>query len=272
VDFHPRPGKRSGAWASGLRGQWVKDGKEVRPIVTNTCNFTRPSGDAPALLSQEEVETLFHELGHGLSSILSKRRYEGYGPMPRDFVELPSQIMENWAFQPEVLSGYARHWKTGETIPAALIEKIQRTARFDQGFKNTEYLAAALLDLEWHTLSATAEPDAAALERIALFRMGMPATILPRYRTTYFQHAFGPGGGYAAGYYSYKWAEVLDADAFSAFEEKGLFDPATARAFRDLLEKGRSVDPMELFVKFRGRSPSVEPLKRKLGLEAPATR
>ena len=272
VDFHPRPGKRSGAWASGLRGQWVKDGKEVRPIVTNTCNFTRPAGDAPALLSQEEVETLFHELGHGLNSILARRRYEGYGPMPRDFVELPSQIMENWAFQPEVLASYARHWKTGETIPPAVVEKIQRSARFDQGFKNTEYLAAALLDLEWHTLSAAGEPDAAALERIALSRMGMPSAILPRYRTTYFQHAFGPGGGYAAGYYSYKWAEVLDADAFSLFEEKGLFDPATALAFRQLLEKGRSVDPMELYVKFRGRAPSVEPLKRKLGLEAPAAR
>ena len=272
VDFHPRPGKRSGAWASGLRGQWVKDGKEVRPIVTNTCNFTRPAGDAPALLSQEEVETLFHELGHGLNSILARRRYEGYGPMPRDFVELPSQIMENWAFQPEVLASYARHWKTGETIPPAVVEKIRRSARFDQGFKNTEYLAAALLDLEWHTLSAAGEPDAAALERIALSRMGMPSAILPRYRTTYFQHAFGPGGGYAAGYYSYKWAEVLDADAFSLFEEKGLFDPATALAFRQLLEKGRSVDPMELYVKFRGRAPSVEPLKRKLGLEAPAAR
>jgi peptidyl-dipeptidase Dcp len=272
VDDHPRPGKRSGAWASGLRGQWVKDGKEVRPIVTNTCNFTRPAGDAPALLSQEEVETLFHELGHGLHSILSKRRYEGYGPMPRDFVELGSQVMENWAFRPEVLAGYARHWKTGETIPKAVVEKIQRSARFDQGFKNTEYLGAALLDLEWHTLSAAGEPDAAALERIALSRMGMPSAILPRYRTTYFQHAFGPGGGYAAGYYSYKWAEVLDADAFSLFEEKGLFDPATALAFRQLLEKGRSADPMELYVKFRGRAPSVEPLKRKLGLEAPAAR
>jgi len=272
VDYHPRPGKRSGAWASGLRGQWVKDGKEIRPIVTNTGNFTRPAGDAPALLSQEEVETLFHELGHGLHSILSRRRYEGYGPMPRDFVELGSQIMENWAFQPEVLAGYARHWKTGEPIPPALVEKIQKSARFDQGFKNTEYLAASLLDLEWHTLSAPAEPDAATLERIALSRMGMPSTILPRYRTTYFQHIFGPGGGYAAGYYSYKWAEVLDADAFAAFEEKGLFDPATAQAFRELLEKGRSVDPMELFVKFRGRAPSVEPLKRKLGLEPAAAR
>ena len=272
VDYHPRPGKRSGAWASGLRGQWVQDGKEIRPIVTNTGNFTRPAGDAPALLSQEEVETLFHELGHGLHSILSKRRYEGYGSLPRDFVELPSQIMENWAFQPEVLAGYARHWKTGEPIPAALVEKIQATARFDQGFKNTEYLAASLLDLEWHTLSAPAEPDPATLERIALSRMGMPSTILPRYRTTYFQHIFGPGGGYAAGYYSYKWAEVLDADAFSAFQEKGLFDPATARAFRALLEKGRSVDPMELYVNFRGRAPSVEPLQRKLGLEAPPGR
>jgi peptidyl-dipeptidase Dcp len=272
VDYHPRPGKRSGAWASGFRGQYVRDGKDVRPIVTNTCNFTRPAGDAPALLSPEEVETLFHELGHGLQAMLSRKRYEGYGPLPRDFVELASQIMENWAMQPEVLATYARHWKTGEPIPAALVEKIQRSARFDQGFKNTEYLAASLLDLEWHTLSATTEPDAATVERIALARMGMPAAIVPRYRTTYFQHIFGPGGGYAAGYYSYKWAEVLDADAFAAFEEKGIFDPTTARAFRELLEKGRSVDPMELYVKFRGRKPSVEPLKKKLGLEEPAAR
>ncbi len=269
ADDHPRPGKRSGAWSSGLRGQWVRDGLDVRPIVTNTCNFTRPSGDAPALLSQEEVETLFHELGHGLQSMLSRKRYEGYGPLPRDFVELPSQILENWAFEPEVLSGYARHWRNGEPIPAELVERIQRAARFDQGFKNVEYLAAALLDLEWHTLSAPAEPDAAALERVALDRMGMPPWILPRYRTTYFQHVFGPGGGYAAGYYSYKWAEVLDADAFAAFQERGLFDPATARAFRELLEKGRSADPMELYVKFRGRKPAVEPLLRRLGLGAP---
>ena len=269
VDYHPRPGKRSGAWASALRGQYVRNGKEVRPIVLNTCNFTRPSGEAPALLSPEEVETLFHEMGHGLHSILAKKRYEGYGPLPRDFVELGSQIMENWAMQPEVLAVYARHWKTGQPIPAALVERIQRSARFDQGFKNTEYLAASLLDMEWHTLSTLSEPDTATVERISLARMGMPTTILPRYRTTYFQHIFGPGGGYAAGYYSYKWAEVLDADAFAAFEEKGIFDPATARAFRDLLEKGRSVDPMELYVKFRGRKPSVEPLKKRLGLEGP---
>ncbi len=272
VDYHPRPGKRSGAWAGALRSQRVKDGKDVRPIVTNTGNFSRPTGDAPALLSQEEVETLFHELGHGLHSILSRRRYEGYGPLPRDFVELPSQIMENWAFQPEVLQGYARHWKTGETIPASLVDRIRKAQRFDQGFKNVEYLAASFLDLEWHTLSAPAEPDAAALERVALARMGMPSAIVPRYRTTYFQHVFGPGGGYSAGYYSYKWAEVLDADAFAAFEERGLFDPDTARAFRALLEQGRAAEPMELYVKFRGRKPSVEPLKRRLGLEETSTR
>jgi peptidyl-dipeptidase Dcp len=266
VDYHPRPSKRSGAWASALRGQHVRDGKEVRPIVTNSGNFTRPAGGAPALLTPDEVDTLFHELGHGLHSMLSRKRYDSYGGLPRDFVELPSQIMENWAMKPEVLALYARHWKTGETIPAALVEKIQRAQKFDQGFKNTEYLAASLLDLEWHTLSAASEPDAAALERVALARMGMPATIVPRYRTTYFQHVFGPGGGYSAGYYSYKWAEVLDADAFAAFEEKGLFDPATALAFRRLLEKGRSEDPMSLYVKFRGRAPSVEPLKRRLGL------
>jgi peptidyl-dipeptidase Dcp len=180
--------------------------------------------------------------------------------------------MENWAFQPEVLQGYARHWKTGETIPASLVDRIRKAQRFDQGFKNVEYLAASFLDLEWHTLSAPAEPDAAALERVALARMGMPSAIVPRYRTTYFQHVFGPGGGYSAGYYSYKWAEVLDADAFAAFEERGLFDPDTARAFRALLEQGRAAEPMELYVKFRGRKPSVEPLKRRLGLEETSTR
>jgi peptidyl-dipeptidase Dcp len=238
-----------------------------------TARTSAPSsGDAPALLTPEEVETLFHELGHGLHAMLSRKRYDAYGGLPRDFVELPSQIMENWAMRPEVLATYARHWRTGEPIPAALAERIQRASTFDQGFKNTEYLAASLLDLEWHTLSSTSESDAATLERIALARMGMPSTIVPRYRTTYFQHVFGPGGGYSAAYYSYKWAEVLDADAFSAFEEKGLFDPATARAFRELLEKGRSVDPMSLYVKFRGRAPSVEPLKKRLGLEETGTR
>jgi peptidyl-dipeptidase Dcp len=265
TDFHPRPGKRSGAWASRFRDQYVRDGKEIRPLVTNTCNFSRPAGDAPALLSLEEVRTLFHEFGHGLHGILGKKRYQGVGRVPRDFVELPSQVMENWATEPEVLALYARHWKTGQVIPPALVKKIRAAARFDQGFKNVEYLAASLLDLEWHTLTTTAEVDAGALERIALARMSLPATIAPRYRTSYFQHIFGPGGGYSAGYYSYKWAEVLDADAFAAFQEKGLFDPATARRFRTLLEKGGSEDPMKLYVDFRGREPEVKPLLRKLG-------
>ena len=193
--------------------------------------------------------------------------------MPRDFVELPSQIMENWAFQPEVLATYARHWKTGEPIPAALVEKIQAQRPLRPGVQEHRVPGGRRCST-WNGTPSPPPPSPTRrpLERIALSRMGMPSTILPRYRTTYFQHIFGPGGGYAAGYYSYKWAEVLDADAFAAFEEKGLFDPATARAFRELLEKGRSVDPMELYVKFRGRAPSVEPLKRKLGLEPAAAR
>jgi peptidyl-dipeptidase Dcp len=268
TDYHPRPGKRSGAWASGFRAQYQRDGKDVRPLVTNTCNFSRPVGDAPALLSLEEVETLFHEFGHGLHAILARKRYRSLARTPRDFVELPSQVMENWATEPEVLAVYARHWKTGQPIPAALVRKIQATSRFDQGFKNVEYLAAALLDLEWHTLTTTAEVDAAALERIALSRMSMPPLVAPRYRTTSFQHVFGPGGSYSAGYYGYKWAEVLDADAFAAFQEKGLFDQATARRFRTLLEKGGSEDAMKLYVDFRGREPSVRPLLRRLGFEA----
>jgi peptidyl-dipeptidase Dcp len=270
TDFHPRPGKRSGAWKSEFRSQYLKDGKEIRPIVTNTCNFSRPVGDAPALLSLEEVRTLFHEFGHGLHSILAKRRYRSLSQTPRDFVELPSQIMENWATEPEVLASYARHWKTGQVIPTSLVKKIRDSARFDQGFKNVEYLAASLLDMEWHTLTTTSEVDAAALERIALARMSSPALITPRYRTTYFQHIFGPGGGYSAGYYSYKWAEVLDADAFAAFKEKGLFDQATARKFRTLLEKGGSEDAMKLYLDFRGRAPSVKPLLQKLGFDGPA--
>jgi len=238
--------------------------------VVNVSNYSRPAGDQPALLSLDETETLFHEFGHGLHAILAKRRYRSLGQTPRDFVELPSQVMENWATEPEVLKVYARHWKTGQPIPAALVKKIEASSRFDQGFKNVEYLAAALLDLEWHTLTTTAEVDAKALERIALARMSMPGLVAPRYRTTAFQHVFGPGGGYSAGYYSYKWAEVLDADAFAAFQEKGLFDQATARRFRTLLEKGGSEDAMKLYLDFRGREPSVGPLLQRLGFEAGA--
>ena len=266
ADYHPRPGKRGGAWSSRYRGTWVEKGVSVRPVVVNVCNFSRPAGDAPALLSIEEVETLFHELGHGLNSILSKVRYRGLASPPRDFVELPSQIMENWATEPEVLQHYARHWKTGEVIPAALVDKIKRSRQFNQGFATVEYLAASLLDMDWHTLSDTKERDATAFEKATLERIGMPAQIVPRYRSPYFQHVFA--GGYSSGYYSYVWAEVLDSDAFEAFKEKGLFDPATARSFRtNVLERGGSEEAMTLYVRFRGKEPSVEPLLAKRGLK-----
>jgi peptidyl-dipeptidase Dcp len=266
VDYHPRPGKRGGAWSSRYRGTWVEKGVSIRPVVVNVCNFSRPAGDAPALLSIEEVETLFHELGHGLASILSKVRYRGLSSPPRDFVELPSQIMENWATEPEVLQHYARHWKTGEVIPAELVEKIKRSRQFNQGFETVEYLAASLLDMDWHTLARPEEKDARAFEKATLERIGMPPQIVPRYRSPYFQHVFA--GGYSSGYYSYIWAEVLDADAFQAFKERGLFDPATARSFRtNVLERGGSEEAMTLYVRFRGKEPSVEPLLEKRGLK-----
>jgi len=232
----------------------------------NVCNFSRPAGEAPALLSIEEVETLFHEFGHGLASILSKVRYRGLSSPPRDFVELPSQIMENWAVAPEVLQHYARHWKTGEPIPAELVEKIKKSRQFNQGFQTVEYLAASLLDMDWHTLVEAKEMDATAFEKASMARIGMPAQIVPRYRSPYFQHIFA--GGYSSGYYSYIWADVLDADAFQAFKEKGLFDPATARSFRtNVLERGGSEEAMTLYVRFRGKEPSVEPLLEKRGLK-----
>ena len=266
VDYHPRPGKRGGAWSSTYRGARVRDGRSLRPVVVNVCSFSRPAGDAPALLSLEEVETLFHELGHGLNSMLSRVRYRTLASPPRDFVELPSQIMENWALEPEVLQGYARHWKTGEPIPQGLVAKICAARKFNQGFATVEYLAASLLDMRWHTLAGPKEQDATAFERAVLDGIGMPAQIVPRYRSPYFQHVFA--GGYASGYYGYVWAEVLDADAFQAFREKGLFDPETARSFRaNILERGGSEEAMALYVRFRGKEPSVEPLLERRGLE-----
>ena len=266
TDYHPRPGKRTGGWTSRYRDTWVKNGAAIRPVVVNVCNFSRPTGDAPALLSLEESETLFHEFGHALHSILSQVRYRGVAGVPRDFVELPSQIMENWATEPEVLHMYAHHWKTGEPIPDSLIAKIKESRKFNQGFATVEYLAASMLDMDWHTLKAGPPQDVTAFETASLQHMHMPKEIVPRYRSSYFQHIFA--GGYSSGYYSYIWAEVLDADAFQAFKEKGLFDPATAKAFRtDILEKGGSEDAMQMFVHFRGREPSVEPLLERRGLK-----
>jgi peptidyl-dipeptidase Dcp len=266
LDYHPRPGKRGGAWSSTYRKQWIKDGRMVTPVVVNVGNFSRPTQGAPALLSLDEVETLFHELGHGLHQLLSKCRYRSLSgtSVPRDFVELPSQIMENWAREPAVLARYARHWQTGEPLPQEIIDKLQRAAHFNQGFATTEYLAAALLDMDWHTLTDPVPVDTVAFERTSLERMGVPAAIPPRYHSWYFNHIVG---GYAAGYYSYIWAEVLEADAFEAFREKGLFDRATATAFRThILERGGSEDPMTLYVRFRGRQPDVAPLLARRGL------
>lgn len=267
VDYHPRPGKRGGAWSSRYRGQHIRDGKDVRPVVVNVCNFTRPSAGQPALLRLEEVETLFHEFGHGLHSLLSRVHYRSLAGVPRDFVELPSQIMENWALEPDVLKVYAKHYKTGAVIPAELVTKIEKSAKFNQGFATVEYLAASILDMDWHTVGGDKPLDATAFENASMARIQMPPAIAPRYRSPYFQHIFA-GSGYSAGYYSYIWSEVLDSDAFQAFKERGLFDPATARAFRTkILEKGGTADAMEMYKSFRGREPSVEPLLEKRGLK-----
>jgi len=267
TDYHPRPGKRVGAWSSTFRGTRMKDGQRIRPVVVNVCNFSRPAGDQPALLSLEEVSTLFHEFGHALSSLLSKTPYRGIGGFPRDFVEVPSQIMENWAIEPDVLRVYAKHYQTGDVIPAALVEKMQKAEQFDQGFVTVEYLAASILDMDWHTIAPGPVKDPTAFEDATLSRIQLPSTIVSRYRSPYFNHIFGPGGGYASGYYAYIWSEVLDQDAFQAFREKGLFDQATARGFRTILEKGGTEDAMTMYKTFRGREPSVEPLLKKRGLK-----
>ena len=267
VDYHPRTGKRGGAWSSRYRGQWFKDGKDIRPVVVNVCNFTRPTADQPALLTTEEVETLFHEFGHALHSLVSRIHYQSLAAVPRDYVELPSQIMENWALAPEVLRVYAKHWKTGQPMPDELIAKIKKAEKFNQGFATVEYLAASFLDMDWHTMTESKEVDANAFEKSALDKIHLMPEIVTRYRSPYFAHIFS--GGYSAGYYSYIWSEVLDSDAFQAFKEKGLFDPATAKAFRkEILEPGGTREAMDMFKAFRGRTPSVEPLLEKRGLKA----
>jgi peptidyl-dipeptidase Dcp len=268
TDYFPRPGKRVGAWSSSFRPQRTKDGKRVvAPVATNVANFTRPAGDAPALLSLDEVQTLFHELGHALNGLFSTSPYRGLRGA-RDAGELPSQIMENWTLEPDVLKVYAKHYKTGEPIPLALVDKIKKSEQFNQGFATVEYLAAAILDMDWHTLTATTEQDTTSFEKQSLARIEMPSSIVVRYRSPYYNHVFGPGGGYAAGYYNYIWSEVLDQDAFQAFRERGLFDQATAKSFRqNILERTGQEDAMTLFKRFRGREPVVEPLLIKRGLK-----
>lgn len=263
MDFHPRASKRQGAWCGGYQDSHMKDGKRITPIVTVVCNFTKPSGDTPALLSIDEVETLFHEFGHALDGMLSKVTYET-SYISTDFVELPSQIMEHWSTHPDVMKVYAKHYQTGEAIPDALIQKIGNSKYFNQGFITVEYLAASLLDMNYHTLKAQQELDIDKFEQEYLDSIGLIPEILPRYRTTYFAHIMG---WYAAGYYSYIWSGVLDNDAFEAFEETGLFDQDTANRFRkEILEKNGAADYMEMYRNFRGREPRIEPLLKNRGL------
>ena len=267
TDFFPRPGKRGGAWAGRYRSQAIVDGQDIRPIGVIVGNFTRPTGEDPALLSLDEAETLFHEMGHALHVLLAQVPYRTLAGVPRDFVELPSQILENWLLHPEVLPLYARHYQTGEPLPEDLVQTLEQARRFDQGFATTEYLAAAYLDMAWHLLPDGRVEDVEAFEARALQDFGLIPAILPRYRSTYFQHIFGGGGSYSAGYYSYLWSEVLDADAFAAFAERGVFDRDLARAFRtEILEKGGTVEASEMYRRFRGRDPVVEPLLQRRGL------
>ena len=263
VDYFPRSGKSGGAWMSNYREQQAG----VRPLVCNVCSFTKPVGDTPSLLTIDEVETLFHEFGHALHGLLTQCQYKGTSGtnVVRDFVELPSQINEHWATEPEVLKMYAKHYQTGEVIPDSLIEMILKQKTFNQGFMTTELLAAAILDMNLHTLTDTRGIDVVAYEKEAMDRLGLIPQIAPRYRTTYFNHIIG---GYEAGYYSYLWANVLDNDAFEAFKEHGIFDKQTADLFRqNVLEKGDSEDPMTLYKNFRGAEPQLDPMLKNRGMK-----
>ncbi len=274
TDYFPRASKRQGAWMSEFKGAFTDpDGKSGRPIVYNVGNFTRPTADTPALLTIDEVETMFHEFGHGLHGMLTRAelRSQAGTNVDRDFVELPSQITEHWAMEPELLKDFAFHYKTGEVIPESLINKLQAASTHNQGFMTTELAGASLLDLEWGRLNPAddEEIDVDLFEKQVAQKLNMPELIAYRYRSPYFKHIFG-SDGYASGYYTYLWAEVLDTDGFELFSEKGVFDPATARSFKEnVLEKGGSEDPMELYVRFRGHEPSVDALLRNRGL-APA--
>ena len=266
VDYFPRPSKQGGAWSDSFRSQVKLGEKFIHPVVVNCGNFSKPTGDEPALLSYEEVQTLYHEFGHALHSLLSNVTYDTLGDVPRDFVELPSQIMEHWAAEPSVLKDFARHYQTGEPIPDGLIKKIDTSSLFNQGFITIEYLAACYLDMNWHTLTDTAEKDALAYEKESLDKIGLIPEIVVRYRTPYFSHIFS--GGYSSGYYSYIWSEVLDSDAFEAFKEKGIFDRATAQSYRkNILEPGGIEEAMVLYKRFRGAEPRIEPLLKRRGLD-----
>ncbi|HAF29190.1 MAG TPA: peptidase M3 [Bacteroidales bacterium] len=266
MDMHPRASKRGGAWCGSYREHhFDKEGKEVAPLVNNVLNVTRPTDDKPALLSIDEVETMFHEFGHALDGLFSETSYNA-GYIAWDFVELPSQINEHWAFEPEVLKMYAKHYETGEIIPDELIEKLKASANFNQGFALTEVLAASLLDMKFHMMTEEdANLDVMKVEKEYMNEIGLIPEIYSRYRPTYFRHIMG---GYDAGYYSYTWASVLDNDAFDAFKETSLFDQATAKSFREnVLANNGIKDAMEMYVAFRGREPQIDALLKSLGIQ-----
>ncbi len=266
-DYFVRDSKRGGAWMNAYRQQYNMNGVESKPIIVNVLNYPRPAEGEPALLTFDEASTLFHEFGHALHGMLSDVQYRSQSgtSVPRDYVEFPSQVMENWMTQPEVLAQFAKHYQTGEVIPQELVEKIQAASKFNQGFATVEYMAATFLDLDWHTLKDNKVHDAAQFEAKSLQNMQLISEIAPRYRSTYFSHIFA--GGYSAGYYSYIWSDILGADAFEAFKENGIFDQETADKFRKyILSTGGSDDPMELYKKFRGKEAGIEPLLRSRGL------
>ena len=268
MDFFPRESKRSGAWMTNFREQYIdKDGENVIPIISMVCNFTKPTKDKPSLLNFDQSETLFHEFGHCLHGMLSQCHYRSLSGtnVPRDFVEMPSQVMENWCRHPQVMKEYARHYQTGEAIPDSLIAKIEAAGTYGQGFINTELLAASLLDMDFHSITKPTKIVLPDFEDQAMAKIGLIPEIISRYKSCYFQHIFS--GGYSAGYYSYTWTAILDADAFEAFRESGdLYNPELAKKFRFLLSHGNTIDPMKMYVDFRGKQPSVEPLKRNRGL------
>ena len=255
TDYFPRAGKRPGAWMNNILPQYIDaEGVDHRPVIINVGNFNKPTAGNPSLLSMDDVETLFHEFGHALHGLLSKAHYKSLSGTntPRDFVELPSQFMENYVYEPEVLKTYAFHYETGEVIPDELIEKINKASAFNQGFVTTELLSASILDMDFHELTSAEGLDVNAFEAESLKKMGMIDEIIVRYRPTFYNHIFTTG--YEAGYYSYTWSAVLDADAFAAFKETGdLFEAETAKRFRHLLEQGGTRDAQELYLEFRGK-------------------
>lgn len=268
MDFYPRASKQGGAWMTSYKTQQKEEDKRISPIISIVCNFSKPTADAPALLTFDEVSTYFHEFGHALHGLLSNVSYKSLAGtnVYRDFVELPSQIMENWAADSALLKMYAKHYKTGEVIPDTLIRKLENSGTYGQGFATVEYLASAFLDMDFHTSTTTITGTAEFFETESMKKIGLIPSIIPRHRANYFSHIFA--GGYSAGYYSYIWSGVLDTDAFDQFKKTSLFDSKKANSFRiNILEKGGTEEPMELYKKFRGSEPSIEALLKKRGLE-----